>query len=82
MTNQEEYLKNVEISLSKRLGNIVTRSILKNNLAKIDKEVTVLTREDCKGLVENIVKAVSLFETQDEAQLVRSELEHQLRILD
>jgi ribosomal protein S20 len=82
MTNQEEYLKNVETVLSKRLGNIVTRSILKNNLAKINKAVTALTREDCKGFVENIVKAVSLFETQDEAKLVRSDLEKQLRILD
>ncbi len=82
MTRQEEFIKNVEIALGKRLGNIVTRSILKNNLAKINKAVTILTKEDCKGLVENIVKAVVLFETQDEAKLVRSDLETQLKILD
>lgn len=41
-----------------------------------------MTKEDGKIFIENIVKAVSLFETRDESKVVRSELEKLLSMLN
>ena len=81
MGNQEEFLKKVEAALKLRIGAIIAGSILKNNLSKMNKTTASLTREDCQVLVDNIVKAVSLFEAKDESKLVQNDLESLLNTL-
>ncbi len=75
MSKQEEFLQKAEAALNTRVGGIVARSLLKINLAKMNKDAAVLTKEDYKVLVEHIVKAATLFETQDESKLIASDLE-------
>ncbi len=41
-----------------------------------------MTKDDGKILIENVVKAVTLFETHNESKVVRSELEKLLNLLN
>ncbi len=82
MLKQEEFVKQVETILSKRIGEINALSILKNNLSKLNKSVPNMTKDDGKLLVENIVKAITLFATKDESRLAKIELEKIINMLD
>jgi hypothetical protein len=82
MSKQDEFLKQVATILNTRIGTIIASSVLKNNLSKLDKNPSSMTKEDGKIFVENIVKAVSLFETRDESKVVRAELEKLLNMLN
>ncbi len=82
MSKQDEFLKQVGTILNTRVGTIIASSILKNNLSKLNKSPSSMTRDDGKIFVENIVKAVSLFETHNESKEVRSELEKLLNLLN
>jgi hypothetical protein len=82
MSKQDEFLKQAGTILNTRIGTIIASSVLKNNLSKLNKSPSSITKEDGKLFVENIVKAVSLFETRDESKVVRSELEKLLNMLD
>jgi hypothetical protein len=79
MDKPEEILKKIEAVLNMRVGKIVTGSILKSNLTKMNKDVGKLSMEDFKILVENMVKSVSLFESKDKSNLVRADLENLLK---
>jgi len=78
---QDEFIKQVKTVLQNRNGVIVGASILKNNLAKLNKDVVSITRDDGKVLIDNIVKAVLLFGTKEEANLIKAELEKYLPLL-
>ncbi len=82
MSKQDEFLKQVGTVLNTRIGTIIASSILKNNLSKLNKSPSSMTKEDGKIFIENIVKAVSLFETHNESKEVRSELEKLLNLLN
>jgi hypothetical protein len=82
MSQQDEFLKQVETVLNTRIGTIIASSILKNNLSKLNKSPSSMTKDDGKAFIENIVKAVSLFETHNESKVVRSELEKLLNLLN
>jgi hypothetical protein len=71
---QDEFLKKVEAVLQMRIGKIVANSVLKNNLAKMNKPVESLSRNDMETLIENITKGVQLFGSKDESKLVHKEL--------
>lgn len=71
---QDEFLKKVEAVLQMRIGKIVANSVLKNNLAKMNKPVESLSRNDMETLIEDITKGVQLFESKDESKLVNKEL--------
>ena len=71
---QDEFLKKVEAVLQMRIGKIVANSVLKNNLAKMNKPVESLSRNDMETLIENITKGLQLFESKDESKLVNKEL--------
>jgi len=71
---QDEFLKKAEAVLQMRIGKIVANSVLKNNLAKMNKPVESLSRNDMETLIENITKGVQLFESKDESKLVNKEL--------
>jgi hypothetical protein len=75
MIKQDEFLKQLETILKTRIGPIITGSVLKNNISKINKNPASMTKEDLKIFAENIVKAISLFESRDESKVVRDELE-------
>ena len=78
---QDEFIKQVKTVLQNRNGVIVGASILKNNLAKLNKDVVSITRDDGKVLIDNIVKAVLLFGTKEEANLIKAALEKYLPLL-
>ncbi|MGE5173818.1 MAG: hypothetical protein ACM3MD_08315 [Betaproteobacteria bacterium] len=82
MNKGEEFIKQVETILNNRIGKIIAVSVLKNNLSKLNKNAASLTKEDGKVLAENIVKAVSLFETKDESKLIKADLEKLLAMLE
>jgi len=82
MDKPSEFLNKVETALNLRIGNIIAGSVLKNNLLKLKKDPSSLTAEDCKVLVEHIVKAVSLFVTKDESRSIKVELEDLLKTLE
>ncbi len=82
MSKQDEFLKQVGIILNTRIGTIIASSILKNNLSKLNKSPSSMTKDDGKIFIENIVKAVSLFETRNESKEVRSDLEKLLNMLN
>ncbi len=82
MSKQDEFLKQVGTVLNTRIGTIIASSILKNNLSKLNKSPSSMTKDDGKIFIENIVKAVSLFETHNESKEVRFELEKLLNLLN
>ncbi len=79
---QEEFLKKVEAALTMKIGKIIAGSILKNNLAKMNKPVASLDKSDMQILVENITKAVSLFESKNESKMVNEDLKNLLETFD
>ncbi len=79
MAKEEEFIKNVESILNLRIGAILTGSILKNNLSKLNKDIKSLTADDCRVLVDNIVKSTTIFVTPGEAKLVQSALTNLLK---
>jgi hypothetical protein len=82
MSKQDDFLKQVETILNNSIGTIIASSVLKNNLSKLNKSPSSMTKEDGKIFVENIVKAVSLFETHNESKVIRTELEKLLNMLN
>jgi hypothetical protein len=79
---QEEFLKKVEALLIEKIGKIIAGSVLKNNLSKMNKPVPSMDKSDMQSLIENITKAVSLFESNNESKLINDELKDLLKILD
>jgi len=81
MGKQEEFVKQIEAVLNNRIGAIIASSVMKNNLAKLNKNAAALTSDDGKLLIENIVNAVSLFVAPDESKQVKTDLEKLLAML-
>jgi hypothetical protein len=79
---QEEFLKKVEAVLIAKIGKIIAGSVLKNNLSRMNKPVPSMDKSDMQSLIENITKAVSLFESHNESKLINEELKDLLKILD
>ncbi len=77
----DEFIKKVDALLQERMGSIIAKSVLKSNLARLKKDAGSLSPEDCRVLVDNIVKATALFETKGESNLVRSDLDALLKEL-
>lgn len=74
MTREEEFIKKIEAILNLRIGAILASSTLKNNLSKLNKSRDSLTAEDCRTLIDDIVKATAIFVTPGESKLVQSDL--------
>ncbi len=75
MGNGAEFVSQIDLILRKSIGQIVGESVLKYNLLKFNKDTSALTAEDCKTLVQNIKRGVSLFITKDEARKLEAELD-------
>jgi hypothetical protein len=75
----EEFIKKAGSRLTSAVGALIAQSIMKNNLAKLKKDVGQLAEEDFKILIENITKSVALFETKDESKQLKADLEGLLK---
>ncbi len=75
MGKGKEFVTQLETTMEKSLGQIVGKGLLKNQITKLNKDIDALTAEDCKILIQNIVKSISLFTTKEEAGTVQSELD-------
>jgi hypothetical protein len=82
MSKQEDFIRQVEAVLHRKIGVIIADSILKNNLSKLNKSGDSLTKDDCKLLSNNIAASVALFVTKDETRQIKTELEGLLKVLD
>ena len=69
------FVVRLEDVLGKFLSPTVGHSVLINQLAKSNKRIGILTEDDCKTLVQNVLKTVSPFLTKEEAEMIESELD-------
>jgi archaellum component FlaG (FlaF/FlaG flagellin family) len=79
---QEEFLKKVEAALNVRIGTNIANSILKKNIAIINKPVENLDKNDMQILIENVIKNVRLFESNNESKLIDGDLKDLLKTFD
>jgi hypothetical protein len=75
MEKGAEFVAQLEVLVGTFVGKIVCQSIIKKQLLNLDKDKVDLTVNDCKTLIQNIQKAVSLFVTEDEAGRLQSEMD-------
>ena len=64
----------LESVLSKLVGRIVAQSILRNQAAKLGKDLMLLNAADCSVLIPNLVSSLALFAGEKEAEMAQSEL--------
>lgn len=74
MRTGTEFLTKLETAMVKFVGRIVAHSILTRQLTKINRETGNLSAADCDILTQNVIKAVSLFATKEEAGFVQRDL--------
>ncbi len=70
-----DFVAQLEVVMGKFVGQIVCQSIMRNQLSKFNKDKAALTADDCKILIQSVLKAVSLFVTKEEAGRLQSELD-------
>ncbi len=69
-----EFVVQAELVIRKLVGQLVAASILKNQLTKLRKDIDAISADDCNTLIQNIINALSLFVTKEEAYAAHSEL--------
>lgn len=77
-TPESTFITQVEAHLGKMVGNIVSRSLVNNQLTKLRKHREALSPDDCKIVVQNVITSVALFVTNHEAEIAKTELNHLL----
>jgi hypothetical protein len=70
-----DFVAQLEVVMGTFMGHIVCQSIIRNQLSKLNKDIADLTADDCKTLTQNILRAVSLFVTKEEAGRLQAELD-------
>jgi hypothetical protein len=70
-----DFVAQLEVVMGKFVGRIVCQSIIRNQLSKLNKDKAALTAKDCKTLTLDILAAVSLFVTKDEAERLQAEMD-------
>ncbi len=70
-----EFVAQLEVVMGKFLGRLVCQSIIRNQLSRLNRDKAVLTANDCKTLTKNILTAVSLFVTKEEAERLQTEMD-------
>jgi len=75
MTPPDTFIKQVDIVLKNRIGAAIAGSILKNNISKLNTNVSSLTKQECQVFIEHIVNAITLFVSYDESKQVKIELD-------
>jgi hypothetical protein len=69
------FIAKLQVVMGEFVGEIVSQSIIRGELAKLNRDETALTAEDCKTLNLNILTAVSLFVTKEEAGKLQDEMD-------
>jgi hypothetical protein len=67
MPGSREFIEQLQAVTEKFISEIVSNSIFKNQLGKLNKDIDSLTADDCRILIENVVKSASLFVTKERA---------------
>lgn len=57
------------------MGHTVCQSIIRNQLLKLNKDKADLDAGDCRTLTKNVLRAVSLFMTKEEAGRLRARMD-------
>lgn len=70
-----DFVAQLEAVMGQFIGQIACRSIIKNQLTKLNKDKADLTANDCKALNQNILNAVSVFVTKEEAGRLLAEMD-------
>lgn len=70
-----EFISQVELIMTKTVGQIVGRSIVQNQLKKLRKDSDTLCVDDYAQVSEQVLGALSLFVTQQQVQAAKSQLE-------
>jgi hypothetical protein len=70
-----DFIAQLEAVMGAFIGQIACRSIIGNQLSKFNKDEADLTADDCKTLTRNILSAVSVFATKEEAGRLRAEMD-------
>jgi hypothetical protein len=71
----KEFITELEATIAKAVGRLVGHSVVNNHFTKLKKDRDALSSNDCKVLTENVINAVSLFVTKEEAGIVQVELD-------
>ncbi len=79
MTKGPDFVIELEVVLGNLVGKTVGRRIIRDQLAKFNKDQTDFTAEDCKVLTQNAQKAASLFATKEENERLQQELNKLLK---
>jgi hypothetical protein len=75
MGKRPDFVAQLEVVMGRFVGQIVCQSIIRNQLSKLNKDKAALTADDCKTLTQNILTAVSLFVTKEEAGRLQTEMD-------
>jgi hypothetical protein len=69
------FVAQLEVLMGEFVGEIVSQSIIRSQLATLTRDKAALTAEDCRTLTRNILTAVSLFVTKEEAGKLQNEMD-------
>lgn len=78
MVKEPDFVAQLEIIMGRFLGQTVCQSIIGNQLSRLNKDKADLTAGECKTLTRNILTAVSLFVTKEEAGRLQTEMDELL----
>lgn len=73
-TPAQAFIAQVEALMTKTVGQIVGRSLVSNQLKKLQKDAGSLTAADCNAVSQNIVTALALFAGAREVELAKVQL--------
>jgi hypothetical protein len=79
MPTGREFVPQLETAMERFVGRLVARSILTRQLKNINRGTGTLSAADCKVLTQNVIKAVSLFSTKEEAGSVQRDLNNEFK---
>jgi hypothetical protein len=69
-----EFISQVEHLMDRTIGRLVGRSIVKNQLKKLQKDPFIFTADDGSTFIQHTVTALSIFVTQQEVNAAQTEL--------
>jgi hypothetical protein len=75
MGEESAFVAQLEVLMGRFVGKIVSQTIIRSQLAMLKKDKSALTEDDCRTLTRNILTAVSLFVTKEEAGKLQNEMD-------
>jgi len=74
-TPGREFISQLELIMTKTVGQIVGRSIVQNQLKKLRKDGDTLSADDYPLVSQQVLGALALFVTHQQVQAAKSQLE-------